>query len=388
MNNIAVVAACDRNNYGDVLLPVLFKEMLAQYRQENDYKIDVFGLTYSDMTYMGGNKTRPLYMVDEHYDSVVFVGGEILAARYVNMFLNLQEDERVIAQYSSMASCDYEKCDEECRKVLHGVNDYPWVFYPKNTNQKVFYNAVGGAHRAFSTKQKKAWERCISETTMFTVRNNRSQIYFREICGIDIDLVPDSAILIKEFITEKKYIREEIEQIVKDLGNYITLQVNKRYGEDREDEIASIINEVYRQFKIKTILLPIGKAQGHEDAIPLNIIHNSAPIASVYIYDNSIYETMYLIRNSMLFVGTSLHGIITAASYSVPHTVLFGEADKTIGFINTWNTTKCQYLEKTEDLIAYIKSKDIYDFINIDSITSMKYKAKKMFDKEFANIFC
>lgn len=389
MKRIAVVAACDRNNYGDVLLPVLYRNMLIEYRKEGDFKLDCFALSYSDMTYLGGMKTKPIYKLNGQYDSIVFVGGEILSARYVNMFLNLQEDKEIINKYSDLARIDYEKCDKKCRVMLKGVNDYPWVFYPQFSKQKVFYNAAGGANKGFSSHQREAWERCISEATMFTVRNNQSHIYFDEICGLDIELVPDSAILIKEYFNNKieQSINRSISNSISNIGKYIVIQVNRLYGSGIEEEIAKTINEIYDRLNIQTVLLPIGLAQGHEDSIPLQNIHNLSPKASIYIYINSIYDTMYLIKKSIMFIGTSLHGIITAASYGVPHTAMLKKADKTVGYINTWQTTKYQYLERIQELYNILESENYLDFINIDNILAMKNKAKKMLEKEFDLIF-
>ena len=67
---------------------------------------------------------------------------------------------------------------------------------------------------------------------------------------------------------------------------------------------------------------------------------------NTYFFENiNIYEIMYLIKNSKLFIGTSLHGLITSISYGIPHMAYTNKIEKQIKFLNTWKTTSIIYTD-------------------------------------------
>ena len=57
----------------------------------------------------------------------------------------------------------------------------------------------------------------------------------------------------------------------------------------------------------------------------------------------NIYETLYILKNSKMFIGTSLHGIIVSTSYGIPHMVLTNKLSKLLNYVDTWETTSIKY---------------------------------------------
>jgi hypothetical protein len=92
-------------------------------------------------------------------------------------------------------------------------------------------------------------------------------------------------------------------------------------------------------------LVPIGYAQGHEDEIPLRQIYNLTTSPIEIIEDETIYNITYAISKAQFYIGTSLHGAITAISYKVPHIALTSRVPKLIHFLETWHTTPIIYTE-------------------------------------------
>ncbi len=79
------------------------------------------------------------------------------------------------------------------------------------------------------------------------------------------------------------------------------------------------------------VLVPIGHCHG--DDVFLQELAQKSGGALTYIAVRSIYEIISVIAASRLFIGTSMHGNITAFSFGIPH--LFGPiaVDKAEGFL-------------------------------------------------------
>ena len=89
---VAVAAASDRYNFGDVLLPIVFEQYLKRAArdrgEEREIRVTQFALFSADLTSVGGLKVKALCEADSSYDCVVMAGGEVLAAGYITMHLS------------------------------------------------------------------------------------------------------------------------------------------------------------------------------------------------------------------------------------------------------------------------------------------------------------
>jgi polysaccharide pyruvyl transferase WcaK-like protein len=63
---------------------------------------------------------------------------------------------------------------------------------------------------------------------------------------------------------------------------------------------------------------------------------------------------MYLISNSKIFIGTSLHGIITAMSYMVPYIGVFKENRKIDEYLKTWGIDGLNYSHSELELLEKV----------------------------------
>lgn len=377
---VALIAACDRYNYGDVLLPVVFEQY---WKLHYSFNVDFnyFALSVADLTEVGGYKTRPLSEVDSSYDAVIVCGGEVLTSRYANMFLNLQGlgDQRIIFKViKAICLVSYDTADFICKKLLHGKNKLPWCFYPLSDSQKVFYNAVGGCG---IPELKKELQMCLYDTvdssTVFSVRDSIASKFMNSgTINKEVQLIPDTAILMSEVFTYntlKTLISDKVEKYNLERKSYFIVQLNRRYGEDKVEDFAKGIEKIIRKTGLRCMLLTIGRAQGHEDYLPLSAIKQHFHDDSViYVNEGSIYDTMYHIANSYAFIGTSLHGIISAASFEVPHTVATSSARKTLGYLETWRTSKVLCVENGKQLFDFVCRPDIDS--TLENIRIVQYK--------------
>ena len=383
MKKIALVAACDRYNYGDVLMPILFEEY---YRINGEQaSFNYFALSNADLRPVGGRITEPLYQIDESYQYVIFVGGEILTPSYRGMYLNLQKNKLWIKILGKASTVYFPLVNWFCKVLMHGKYKNPWTFFAKSQHQHVLYNSVGG--QEFSSMREKNKDEIIElikKSDLFSVRDNRTRDSILEYApGIRIDMIPDTAIIMSRIYSRDylhTHISNAISEALRSINSYYVIQVNKVFGMGLTEEIASAFKEIYNKTGMKCLLMPISIVQGHEDDIPLKIIASKCPIESCYIGNTSILDIMHIIANARAFVGTSLHGIITAASYCVPHSTITPNCLKLRSFIKSWGTSTVEYVEGEQGLIDYILEENILLSVNNDRIYQMQENVQDYFN--------
>ena len=117
-------------------------------------------------------------------------------------------------------------------------------------------------------------------------------------------------------------------------GKYVFAQINKKTTRGHEQAIAGGLDEIYQKGKTEICLCPIGKALDHDDHEALQEIGVLLKSPYTYFDADNIWDIMYLIANAKCYVGTSLHGAITALSYAVPHVGL--KVEKLGAYLATW----------------------------------------------------
>lgn len=384
---IALVAACDRNNYGDILLPILL-EREVKNKFANAYVL-YYGLKKADLRKVKGRKVLPLYKIDKNIDIVIIAGGEVIGGNYTTMFMYFQDNiicKFVIRFFNHF----FENFTNKISKMfLHGKMSYPWLVFPCSEEQKVFYNSVGCISAdKFSELGKKEFKDVIAKSSLFSVRDKKS---FKVALSLaeekDVLLVPDTAILMEYYYPKtilKNYVSEYVRNMELAERKYFVLQVNNFFGKGLESKIAEAINKIFNELGLICVLLPMGRAAFHEDQIPLKKIGKlSGCKSSILVKKNTIFDTMYIISKSIAYIGTSLHGAITAASYYVSHTVLLKSAKKSTGFIDTWKTSEKYYIENTEDFCEFIKNCSLENeyMVNRNNINIAKDLVKNYYRK-------
>ena len=133
----------------------------------------------------------------------------------------------------------------------------------------------------------------------------------------------------------KKRITSEVaEYVEKHAGKYVFAQINKKTTRGHEQVIAGGLDEIYQKGKTEICLCPIGKALDHDDHEALQELGSLMKSPYSYFDADNIWDIMYLIANAKCYVGTSLHGAITALSYAVPHVGL--KVEKLGAYLDTW----------------------------------------------------
>jgi len=87
------------------------------------------------------------------------------------------------------------------------------------------------------------------------------------------------------------------------------------------------------------VFIAIGNAAGHNDKAGTDkVISFLDPDVTYKTYlTGNIFDLMNIIRKSSCYCGTSLHGLITSMSFSVPRVALLPTLRKQINYMKTWD---------------------------------------------------
>ena len=395
MIHIALVAACDRNNYGDVLLPIIFEHYIKSVVPENTVRIRYYGLTGADLREVGGRVVYPLSSIPAETSAVILAGGETLFANYISMHLSLNPGRVISTLERVMRRNRTSKrlVNQFLRKhVFHCRHEFPWLLLPAGSNQKVFYNCVGGAAFSKLSKQEQlCWKNAVEQSEMFSVRD-RTTFSSMKSAGISsLSLVPDSAVIMASVFPEPllaSLCSEHIRKLVSDLsGRYYIVQANRHIGNQCIDLMCGAISQIDKALQMTAVLLPIGRASAHDDSVPLSAVHRRCPDTSILVENNNIYDVMYLIKHSRFYAGSSLHGAITAISFGVPHTALTQKSEKLINYINSWQTTPVVSADTADEMTAFAKKAVSGEApVHAENAAQMKALVKEWFDSEIDRI--
>ncbi|WP_412851820.1 polysaccharide pyruvyl transferase family protein [Ectothiorhodospira shaposhnikovii] len=323
--NIYILSASDRFNYGDLLFPILVKGELSQ---RGDYDFLNIATVKSDFSEVGALPTysfRSLY--NKKNGGILFIaGGEVLCANWSRLLSFL--DARYFEVYQRF---DGSPWLEFLAMLLCGKAANPLPFVPSDPvlseKYSVFYNAVGGVGVSESPLRDVV-EKALSEAVYVSLREGRT---FKEVSsGLGVSkarLSPDSAILVSNHYASCKNFSDE---------RYVVFQVGRYKLGASLLTIKKELEGISRYFGCPVYLMPIGNCPGHEDNVPLKWLVENLNCPSKYIEPSSLSRIVEVISGAELFLGTSLHGVITAMSFNVPYVGLNPRVRKLDAYLKAW----------------------------------------------------
>jgi hypothetical protein len=375
-NVVYLVGASDRFNYGDLLFPQIFKKILLN---ENRTYLTIrhVGLIESNLSKYGGLPTVSLKkMYKEIFEkqgnySITIMGGEVLGPSWIDLLRCINFIFNTLARNSRINR--YFNLNNIAKSYLGGRTENAYILERGllKSNINLIYNSVGGINLPYhdSITINRILKH-LDGADYISVRDSYTYNNLKSLGLKKCLLVPDCAILISELFSKDFLISKILKQNeakYKHLSNsgYIFFQVNKTFGKKYLSDINEILTSIYKTYNLNIILCPIGKALIHEDDFPLKLISSKLSVPHIYFKRINIWEIMYLISNAKIFIGTSLHGIITAMSFLVPYIGIFKENQKINKYLATWginNLNQClspkEILPKVGDLIGM--SKDFF----------------------------
>lgn len=354
VDKIAIFGPHDRFNYGDFLFPIVIDYCFSLFMNE-DVKLKKFSIKSSDFTKLGGFESKSykdlLFEFKRKKCNVIIIsGGECLAATWAILFSYLSPIYLKFFKYYRN-----NKIFRNIPKfLLGGRSEYPFSINLNdfNSNTMVFYNAVGGGwdiNNIIASRLLKA--------KLIGVRDEKSYLNLVS-KNISTLLVPDSAVMLSEI-----YKYDDLVFCSKLKGiKYIYFQVSNYLIKD--NEIISVCNYLKKEslkHDFIIVFCPIGIASGHEDHIPLLKMHNLIKERSILVENPSIKEIASYIANAELYIGSSLHGVITAMNYGIPYIGL-EKVIKQKEYIKTWSISE---LRESYIDFNYIEKIDIEKIFNL-----------------------
>ncbi len=346
-NHILIIGAFDRFNYGDLLFPLVIEAQLKTYGIPFD--ASYFGIVSSDLRSLGGKPTEDIRAFyrrcseSEGHTSVIVAGGEAVAVTWTSLLLALNKLFKYTHRFHGRINRVFD-LNAWAKRMLHGQTELPFVFTNSDFHgvDQVVFNSLGGSELdpAIFDRYPKLREQ-LGRIDYFAVRDEATQ---RNLAaqGVQTVLYPDSAILMSRFFPTA-VLAERVSPsvgtyVAEKRGKYLFFQIKNNHARNNEARIAQQLDAIAaRHPDTHLCLCPIGKALNHDDHLALKRIAPRVQEPYSIFEEVTIWDIMYLIANAKAYVGTSLHGAITAMSYAVPYVGVV--VPKLNSYLRTWGVS-------------------------------------------------
>lgn len=319
---IAQVGSFDVENYGDLLFVDVFEKTIRKYIDVEE--IVLFAPKKCKMPFSDGQ--RVVYSVTEleernqekPFDVIIVGGGDLIHCVKIRTY---------------MPHISKEWVDYEALYMWMIPSIISWKY-----NIPLLWNAPGVPYKFMDAEKLLVKELC-QLVNYISVRDNVSKCNLEE-CGVtsEIQVVPDTVFSISELIP-KEELEERFSQMNLGLekNKYVIFQANHTYLQTEMQGCIETLRKIKAEHQMEILLLPIGYALGDEDFV--TGLLKECPGEFVTINNKmSPIEMLTLLANAAGYVGSSLHGCITASTYGVPIVVCnYNRHIKVEGFLELVN---------------------------------------------------
>jgi hypothetical protein len=212
----------------------------------------------------------------------------------------------------------------------------PFLINPDDLprDSTVFYLSCGAPHN-FLPAESEQVKRTLDSACFIYLRDEQSAEKLRR-AGVsrEITVAPDLAVTLSdqfEHAEQAKRGRAILSGMGIDAGRPVLCFQSKPYTDFNVDEILRQLKRYQERTQSEIVLLPTGYCHGDQELLQRLSKQSGGVLKFVDVH--SVFDMISIIAASNLFIGTSLHGNITAFSYGIPH--LFGPlpVDKAEGFL-------------------------------------------------------
>lgn len=361
---ILVYSASDRYNFGDMLYPIVLKELLK--KNFSDYDIKFFALTSSDLSKDGAIPTQGYKKLQNELKKkskkILFVaGGDGLFCTKNDLFSHSSSIDHILSKITSNSNLFFKIVQKLfwlfLEKRRKDIPEFPFHF-KKDFQTKIIYNSIGGS-RFFDKNQTTKF---LHDIDVCSVRSSSDYNVFAY--SSQTSLAPD-------FITLLSFLFSKPDsQFTSPFDKYIFFQISKSAYLQNKSEVVESLNLIYEKNNIPFILCPIGLAYGHEDFAALKDISSKLRAKHFLLKQPHVKDTIHLLANATLYIGTSLHGAIVSMSYERPY-IGMRFVEKVAKYLDTWS------INELKGCANYSILPSAVDKILSDSTLNVKLKAQK-----------
>ncbi|HEY8188955.1 MAG TPA: polysaccharide pyruvyl transferase family protein [Pyrinomonadaceae bacterium] len=349
----------DVENYGDLLYPIIFRHLLK--RRDTSLQVRHYSPTAGEAPQQAGFETHSLGTLFEgsaEPRTLVVGGGDILRTDW----------DVVASHYGTNSRVSYDGLRRSIgrlnafdyllrRKIAHldPAGFYAdrfrdrWMNYPAAgpflidtdnlpVGSSVSYLSCGVPHE-FNPVERSRVKTILDQARFIYLRDEQSAEKLRR-AGVEraIHVAPDLAVTLSDQFDQEEQVsrgQEILSRFGFDKGrSFLCFQCKPFPGFD-EEEIIKQLRRYQEGTDSAVVLLPIGFCHGDHEF--LQSLARRSGGALKHARACSIVDIMGIIAASDLFVGTSLHGNITALSFGVPHLLGPLPVDKASGFLDVMN---------------------------------------------------
>lgn len=341
---IVLLGAGDRYNYGDNLMPVLFRRFILSSHPKvaSEFDIVCAAVRESDLSAYGCLPTKSiadLRSVPAGSLIIVF-GGEVLCARSDALFMHVQGSRASYLMAALLRRLAPVVFSWWANISYPAPWEFPYIPSPRffQNEVQVAFNAVGGEIPArVDAKTSAELLRRIDESSFFSSRDVRFNRSVGD-TGREYLVRPDSASSMSEIVSKEERL-EALRSVAPCLEyvSYVVVQAAPRKLSIPIDSLVGELRDLAKTVGVKVVLLPIGRASGHDDVRVLETIARKLGEDGILLGTLSLIEILAVISWSAGYVGTSLHGAITAQSFGKPHFCLGDKVPKLTAYLRQWS---------------------------------------------------
>lgn len=377
------IGAFDRHNYGDILFSLVHTKVLKDI-EKSDAVIKYLSVRSTDecLDY-GGVKTERLEENIQNIqddDKFIVLGGDVLCVDWVSMIGNNSSESVFLILRIFRKILGVNFANRALRFLYSRYNLYPYVL---DNLPNIYYTGVSGS-RFSSLSHLKKVVLSLSKANKISVRDTNTYDTLIKADLTNVELSPDTALVMSDLFKKDKELK--IDDVIRNseitdnfnIDNYIVFQIAKNYANGYYDQIIKNLEEYLKHSGKSILFVPVGYATGHSDHIALKKIYTSLKFKKYsigYLKSKHVLSVMSSIAFSNGYVGTSLHGAITAYSFGIKVCALFPiKVPKLSSYLYTWleeedyETTEIN--ELSNSLIKLYK--DDYRINNVTKLLEQK----------------
>lgn len=396
MKTILILGAFDRYNYGDLLFPYMIKHQMEAYQA--DVEIKYFGLIESDLTEVGGLKTEDIHSFYEYCNgkygrvNIFIAGGEAILVPWDSLLVSINKNfGKIYSIFRKLKG--FVDFNLIAKKIVKGRTTLPYGIVKEDFSSvdSVIYNSLGGS--SVNENRIKKFKDVLDRFKLVDYFSVRDTDTYNKLKAhkLDVHLYPDSAILMSKFYPKESTLKDLVSQQIleyvdKYKDRYVFFQSNKGSSAGNEKVIAQSLDLIGKEFNQRVCLCPIGKALAHDDQIGLRHIKDLLKVQADFLEDVTIWDIMYLIANSSCYIGTSLHGAITAMSFDRPY---IGVRIKKLNtYLQTWGVKEMNSVVQFNEIPkAFRITRDVSSDKLVKSRMKQFDEIEKSFDKMYPIVF-
>ncbi len=350
---IYLVGACERHNFGDMLMPHVVQGLL-----KDGASSSCVGLIDADLRNAGGHRVISCETAFDKLKSaptVVHFGGATLGCDLASGYAMTATGEShskitQLIKESPQAALEYARSQTGFEGQTAYVVDAK-ARWPKARNA---FHAVGLSEpEKLDAPREEALLKVLGEAEFAGIRDFNGA-NFLEKRGIDVTRMPCGVTVLPQ-VCRKEWSEHSNGLALNTVRNrfpngWIAVQVSG-YRKKVFKPLIRALSGICEKRGLGVVFFAAGTAPGHDDVVELARRVDSFPRKrAMFFPSRNIWDISALIGNSELYVGTSLHGRIVAMAAGVPRINLAVRFAKINSYCRLWEHPSVPYEINVEQL--------------------------------------